>query len=202
MRCRHCGGRITEPLEKVGARCPHCRQPLYERSEAARRRAQASQASSDKRCAVHPSRGSAGACERCGNFMCWLCRTRWNDKVLCLSCAERAVALQREGPVELKTHRRQALWGVILGVLAWGLVLAAIWLFFARGGRNLQTGPAFTALLLGVSSAPLALFGVGLATAAVRLRGNRMRLATCGLVLTAAHLGLLFGVFLLIAWNS
>jgi hypothetical protein len=112
------------------------------------------------------------------------------------------VALQREGPIERKTHRRQALWGVILGVLAWALVLAAGWLFVTRGGRNLQTGPAFTALLLGVGSVPLALFGVGLAAAAVRLRGNRMRLATCGLALTAAHLGLLFGVFLLIAWNS
>jgi hypothetical protein len=160
------------------------------------------QAAGDKRCVIHPSRGSAGACERCGNFMCWLCRTRWNDKVLCLSCAERAVAVQREGPSERKAHRRQALWGMILGLTAWVLVLVAGAIFFTRGGRSLQTGPSFTALLFAVSSVPLALFGVGLATAAVRLRGNRMRLATCGLVLTAAQLGLLFGVFLLIAWNS
>ncbi len=202
MRCRHCGERVTEPLEKVGARCPHCRQPLYERSEAARRRAQASQTSGDKHCAIHPSRGSAGACERCGNFMCWLCRTRWNDKVLCLSCAERAVAVQREGPLERKAHRRQAWWGLVLGVLAWALVLGAGWLFLNHGERSLQTHASSVAMLLAVGSAPLALFGVGLAAAAVRLRGNRMRLATCGLVLTAAHLGVLFGVFLLIAWNS
>ena len=135
--------RCAFPAADMDARCPHCRQPLYERSEAARRRTITAQATSDKRCAIHPSRGSAGACERCGNFMCWLCRTRWNDKVLCLSCAERAVALQREGPIERKTHRRQALAGAVLGVLAWALVLAAAWLFFARGNNRTFRGGQF-----------------------------------------------------------
>jgi hypothetical protein len=202
MRCRHCGDRINEPLEKVGARCPHCRQPLYERSESARRKAMATQAESGKRCALHPSRGSAGACERCGNFTCWLCRTRWNDRVLCLSCTERAVAVQREGPIERKTHRRQAVWGVVFGVVAWLLMLSALWVFLSQGTRTFHTSQASTALLLGVSSVPFALFGIGLATAAARLRGNRMRMAACGLLLTSCHLGLLFGVFLLYAWNS
>jgi hypothetical protein len=81
-------------------------------------------------------------------------------------------------------------------------MISAIWIFYSQGARSFQTSQAFTALLLGIVSVPFALFGIGLATAAVRLRGNRMRLAATGLLLTAGHLGLMFGVFLLIAWNS
>ena len=98
-RCPDCGFRLPGDRNRVGARCPHCRSPLYQPPGRFPREA----ADGEAACVVHPGNVSVGACGRCGNFLCDTCRTRWDDLVLCAACVDRAV---RAGDITLRVEKR------------------------------------------------------------------------------------------------
>jgi uncharacterized membrane protein len=195
MDCRSCGEHIRSDPEAVGARCPRCREPLYERGGGPRLADEPGVNPDAAVCAVHAGNLAVGTCQRCGNFVCRVCRTRWHELPLCLGCVERAVQDNEGDPAEVRGHRRQALWSLILGLLAWGGLVLTGPLLVVAGSRGNEALAVLVMVVTLFSMLPSA-FGVGLGAAAVRGRGDRMILATCGLVLSALHLGTLAGLLL------
>src|SRR5262249_16125509 len=197
LDCRHCGEYLRGDAARFGARCPRCREPLYERPDAVRRQREA-QESLGGVCAVHPGNVAVGPCKRCGTFMCGLCRTRWDDRTLCLACVERLMSGAETSPEDLKAHRWQGLVSVLLGFFAWMLALPVVIVRGFGASHDILVG----LLLLALISFLPSLFGLGQAAAAVRVRGDRMVLATCGLVLNGAQLGTVLGLVLLVIWKQ
>jgi hypothetical protein len=202
IECRHCHKVLSAEEERSGARCPRCREPLYERSAQQQRSYEAAQAET-ARCGTHPNNPSVGTCQRCGNFVCAVCRTRWYDRALCLACVERNLEAKQAGPEDARAHRRQAMLALILGVAAWGLVmLGALPLLLARPNSPGAAGFVTLAGLVTLCSVLPSLFGIGQGAAAIRARGERMLLATCGLVLCGTHLGVFLGLPLFAAFAT
>src|SRR4051812_35197337 len=106
VECRYCGEIYYADAERVGARCRRCHEPLYERREAARATDEATPVG---QCAAHPNNAAVGVCQRCGTYMCALCRTRWHDRTLCPACVLRALDEKEVKPEDVKAHRRQAM---------------------------------------------------------------------------------------------
>jgi hypothetical protein len=145
---------------------------------------------------------AVGTCQRCGNFMCRACRTRWQGRNQCLACAERALLEQATISAAARGHRRQALLSLTFGVIAWGLVLAAVLLGALAGLGSATAGLVIlVAFLLMLSFVP-ALFGAGQGAVAVRARGDTMIIGTWGLVLSACHVGVVSGLLLLALWRQ
>jgi len=194
-RCTNCRGKLDNDRERVGARCPHCCQPLYEEPRDPHR--PPLYGASAARCLVHAGNPAVGPCQRCGNFMCSVCRTRWRNQGVCLACIERALESRESAPAEARAHFRQALLAVLFGLVAWLIVLAASGLLFAGAGE----GPgskgllALAVLLLLFSPLP-SILGVGQGAAAIRVRGDHMILATIGLVLSGLNTGVVLGLFI------
>jgi hypothetical protein len=197
LDCRHCGEYLRGDALRYGARCPRCREPLYERPDAQRRQREA-QESTGSVCAVHPGNVAIAPCKRCGTFMCGICRSRWDDRTLCIACVDRLQAGAEASPDELKAHRWQAVVSVVLGIFGWFLALPVV---IVRGiGSTREVMVAL--LVLAVMSFLPSLFGLGLATAAIRVRGDRLVLATIGLVLTGSQIGTVTGLVLLVIWKQ
>lgn len=195
IECRACGEHIREESDTVGARCTHCREPLYERGGGPRLADEPGVSPDAATCASHAGNLAVGTCQRCGNFVCRVCRSRWHQIPMCLACVERAAKDVDADPEEERTHRRQALWSLVLGLVAWGALVCTAPLMALESGRPNEGLAVLTGMAALFSLLP-ATFGVGLGTAAVRSRGDRMILATCGLVLCAVHLGTLTGLLL------
>jgi len=199
LECRHCGETFREDPEKIGARCVRCRLPLYDRSEALRREENLSK---DAMCGKHPLSAAIGACQRCGGPYCALCRTRWREQTVCLTCAEGTLEELQKGPREMPAQTRRAVGALLLGVMAWAVAVATgflPWLGYPFLALTLGQARDAGALMLGmVTLATLvpALFGVGQAAAAIRMRGQLL-LATAGLCLCGAHLGTMVGLLIL-----
>jgi hypothetical protein len=207
LDCRYCGEYIHDDPEKVGARCPRCREPLYERAGGPRLASEVPPDDDRGLCAAHPENVAVGTCQRCGNFICRVCRTRWEGLSVCPLCLDRALHSEEATPEQVRAHRRQAslsLWG---GIAAWALVAGALLMMLAatasagRRGGDADGSAILGGMLLLSSFAPSA-FGVGLGASAILARGDRMVLATLGLVLSGAHLGILAGMLLLAAWRQ
>jgi O-antigen/teichoic acid export membrane protein len=96
-----------------------------------------------------------------------------------------------------QTHRWQALVSVLLGFGSW---LLASPLVAVRGAGTSQEGTIGMVIVAAVSLLP-SLFGLGLAAAAIRVRGDRMVAATCGLALNGAQIGTVTGLVLLVIWK-
>jgi hypothetical protein len=199
LECRHCGEYLRGDANSFGARCPSCREPLYERSDALRRQRDALE-SRGSICAVHPGNAAVGPCKRCGTFMCGNCRSRWDDRVLCLACVERVMAGKENASEQVKTHRWQALLSVLLGFCGWILAMAVVPFAGLRGAAAHEAMVGL--VMVATASALPCLFGLGQAAAAIRVRGDRMVLATCGLVLTGAQIGTVSGMVLLVLWKQ
>jgi len=124
--CPSCDYPIPDDRERVGARCPNCRDPLYEPPGRFGRPVREGEGA----CSVHPECESVGPCGRCGNFMCETCRTRWREQILCAACVDRALESREAAPEQSRTHFRQALTALVLGVGAWvlGVVGAGSWI--------------------------------------------------------------------------
>jgi hypothetical protein len=148
-------------------------------------------------CAIHQGNVAIGTCKRCGNFYCPVCRTRFHEKVWCLACVERTIGNEEVNPAERNVHGWQALLGLLLGLLAWLMVaLSALPIVVTQG----QGGAESTLVLAGVlvvSSLLPSILGLGQAASAIRTRGTRLTLATFGLVLSGAHVGIFVGMILL-----
>jgi hypothetical protein len=202
-RCRHCGRSVFGSRQEIGARCPYCRQALYEGGGRDRR---GPATASDSRCAVHAANAAVGTCQRCGNFVCSVCRSRWQAHVWCTACVERALEAQEATPEEVRAHFRQALLSLLLGLAAWGSwLVASILIALAIGqGQREEINPAIfgVALLLLLLGCFPAMVGIGQGAAAIRTRGNHMILATTGLLLCGLNIAVLIGLIGLSLWQN
>ncbi len=196
VECRHCRELIN--LEGAGARCPLCRMPLYERAEIPRQKA-GRRHQQTKVCAVHANNVAVGSCERCGAEMCGACRSEWYECKWCTACVERALANDEPPPAETAGHRRLAWLGLGLSLSGWLFAVLAVLILFVPGDGK-ESGAIAGIFLLCGSLLP-AVFALGSASAAVRVRGNRMIPATAGLVLSSSQLGILLGLLLLNIWH-
>jgi hypothetical protein len=206
-RCPSCDYPLPENRERMGARCPSCRDPLYEPPGRFGRPVRAGEAS----CTLHTTNESIGTCTRCGNFYCEICRCNWRGQLQCIACVERALDSGDGSTEKDRTHFRQALRSLVLGLFAWvpaGLLLLGAMLLAAAASSD-KTGPPNQALMflsglcsLGIFGlAVVALFGVGQGAAALRTRGNHMILANFGLILSGLYVGVLVGFVGLRIWS-
>src|SRR5258708_19542380 len=124
-RCPSCREYLPRDRERVGSRCPYCREPLYE-PPYVRLRATEETASL---CAVHPQNASVGTCQRCGNYLCRVCRTRRRDQSLCTACIDRALEAKDLSPEEARAHFPQAFLAITPALTPWALTM--IGFFFA-----------------------------------------------------------------------
>lgn len=193
--CRHCGEFVRGQRDKLPARCPHCREPLFEKA--------GGPVLTDEQypdrgiCSLHPHNVAIGTCRRCGNFFCPVCRTRWHERILCVSCVERFLAGEEKQSEEQKAHSRQAILACVCGLGAWILLVLAVAAIIPAVASPTAIGLLVLALLLVISSFLAALLGLGQAVTAIRTRGQRMFAATSGLVLSGSYLGVCLGILLL-----
>jgi hypothetical protein len=198
--CPSCDYPIPDDRERVGARCPNCRDPLYEPPGRFGRPVREGEGA----CSVHPECESVGPCGRCGNFMCETCRTRWRDQILCAACVDRALESKEAAPEQSRTHFRQAITALLLCVGAWALgvvgFIGAVFVVIAAGGKQTPATMVMAGLIILVMFAAggaVALFGVGQAVAVLRARGGHMILATIGLTVGGLFIGMFVGLFAL-----
>lgn len=169
--CPHC--QVPLPLERVlsGAQdCPACGRPF----EAVRFRPPARQdrvvevgaagPEEAASCAAHRRNAAVASCERCGIFMCALCRTDVEGLAICAPCFERMAA---EGALHSAETRYRNYLGLawasgLLGAIFWfpGLVTGPAAIYYAfRGLRQMSEwgdvggrGRAMAAMAVGVVS--------------------------------------------------
>jgi hypothetical protein len=192
-RCPSCDYPLPPDRERLGARCPNCRDPLYEPPGRVGRPAREGEGA----CAAHPGQEAVGTCGRCGNYFCEVCRTRWRDSILCAACVERAVAAREAAPEQARAQFRQALLAVLLGGGAWGaMILAQLLTLVSKA----QAAVALLVLFLGACSLLMGVLGLGQATAVLRTRGHHMILGTIGLIVSGLFLGVFIGFFTFLLW--
>jgi hypothetical protein len=197
-RCPSCDYPLPEDREPVGARCPSCRDPLYEPPGRFGRPIRAGEAA----CGVHHGNESIGTCTRCGTFYCETCRCNWRGHLLCAACVGKALDNAEGSPEGTRTHFRQALLSLVLGLGAWVLALPLALMI-----RNLlpASDKAVAPNPVAVQLIPLAifgilglvfvaLFGIGQGAAAIRTRGNHLVMANLGLILNGLYVGVLIGL--------
>ena len=202
--CPACRAPIGGERERVGARCPRCRLPLYERPELFKPRV-----TGDNFCSFHPQNPAVGPCQRCGNFQCDLCRTRWHNRALCAACVSRLLEEGAADPQDVRAGRLQSVLALALGIISWVLVLIGIVIIgiavAANGPRGLDAGVILVlgaAVLLMLSSVVPAAFGVGHGAAALRARSSHMILAAVGVILSGLDIGALIGLFTFAYWQN
>jgi hypothetical protein len=131
--------------------------------------------------------------------MCVVCRTRWHEKALCVACVERALASQETTPEEEAAHRRQAQFSMWCAVAAWALlVMGSLPLVALHAGAGNNSLRILSRIVL-LSSLIPALFGIGQAAAALRVRGG-LKPATWGLGLGGSLVGLMIGFLMFNLW--
>jgi hypothetical protein len=198
IECPYCYRVFRQPPEKLGARCPKCKMPLYE--DPARRKKSAEKDHGP--CEQHPESPSIARCTRCDKPMCQTCRTRWHEEPVCPKCVDESIADDEPSPREAQLQTKQAWVSIILGMAAWMLLLltlAPLSMFHqAPVGRMIIF---MTFFLFFVSLVP-AVFGLGHAMSALRLRGDHGKLATFGLGCTGAQLGIAIGIIVLNIWHN
>jgi hypothetical protein len=199
LECPHCYRLFRGEPEKLGARCPKCRQPLFERAPKRR--------PADKDlgpCARHPQSAAVAKCVRCTKLMCVVCRTRWQEEASCPECIELSVASGEPSAQETLRQQRQAWAGVVLAGMGWFMSFLVFWplvsLHSGAGGYtslwiNLGLFFYFTSLVPG-------LVALGQCAAALRLRGPLKQLAAGGLAASGLQIGLLVGIIVLNLWHN
>jgi hypothetical protein len=197
LECPHCYRIFRATPEKLGARCPKCRMPLFERSP--RRRPAEREMG---QCAKHPENTAVAKCVRCGQLICATCRTRWHDEATCPDCVEKSAAAHEPTPQETQRQQRQAWTSLVLSVVGWSTALLLLWplssLHSLTGG--MLSFAVFAGTVFFVFSFIPALLALGQGVSALRLRGTQKVIATCGLAISGAQLGLLVGVVVLNLW--
>jgi len=189
--CRQCRTSFRTPPEKIGARCPKCKAPLFERPDKHPRVVELTA------CAVHPGVDAVETCQRCSKTMCAACRTRWHGEVLCPTCVELSISRAEPNPRELRKQANRAMWSLALAFIGWLLVLFALMLIVSRRQDALGWPIAF-----GLLSLVPALFAVGHGCPVLLSRGPRFQVAATGMITSGLHLGLLSGVLLVNLWHN
>lgn len=193
-RCTYCRAFLGHDYDRVAARCPSCRQPVHEAPRDPHQRVPG--AANDACCAVHASNPAVGNCERCGNFHCTVCRTRWHDRFICVACVERALDTKEGVPAEVRAHLRQAILALVFGGVAWATFILGFILLLQAAALLPRSGMGYAVLgsLMLFGSPPLAALGLGQAVAALRTRGDHMVLATIGLFLSGLQAAVVIGL--------
>jgi hypothetical protein len=198
IECPFCYRVFRQPPEKLGARCPKCRMPFYE-DPAKRRKAPEKDHGP---CRQHPESASIANCSRCNAPVCQTCRTRWHEEAVCPQCVDNSLADDEPSPMEAQMQTKHAWFGVIFGIVAWALLLFTIPMVIQF--HNGTVKPIFLTgtycLFLG-SMIP-AVFGLGFAVSAVRLRGDFSKLAASGLICAGGQLGLILGIIVINLWHN
>lgn len=203
--CPGCDARLPADREGVGARCPSCREPLYEPAGPGTRAA-----ADGEQCAAHPGMAAIGTCSRCGNYLCPVCRTRWQTQALCAACVDRALESGESAPQAAKAGRRQAVLALVFGIAAWAVgglgvllaIFAGVLIGIEAGAGCAVVALMLTAFLLMVVSPALSALGIGQGAAAIRTRAGSLILATLGLVLSALHVGAAIGMACFSVWQN
>lgn len=197
MRCRACHRRLRDDREDLKARCPYCRAALDEASPPRLRTA----GPGDSVCAVHPRSPVVGRCDRCGSFVCTVCKTTWHKTTLCAGCLDHLLDTGQTETGPASSTTRQAVLSLVFGIAAWlvtfgGLILAGIG---AIAGMNV----ALLALanLTMMASSGAGVMGIGLGASVIYSRGEQMILATVGMLLGSLQLGAVLGLFGFSIWQ-
>jgi hypothetical protein len=197
LECPYCFRVFRSTPEKVGARCPKCRMPMYERP--AKRRTPEKNLGP---CAQHPESTAVAGCERCGKLVCVGCRTRWHDEPTCPECIERSLLSDEPTTQENQKQQRQAWMGVVLAATGWFILVLTLWPLSAiHEGTQAKPIPYLTVAIFTLSFGP-PLLALGQTAAALRLRGTHQKLAAWGLGLSGTQIGLAVGVLLLNVWHN
>ena len=197
LECPYCFRVFRTAPEKLGARCPKCRMPMYERP--GRRKAPEHDLGP---CAQHPQSPAVANCARCNRLMCNLCRTRWHDDATCPDCVERSLLSDEPTPQETQRHQRQAWMAVVLGAVGWFILILTLW---PASGLHQGAPSRFLLWLAGglfVISLGPAVLALGQAAAAMRQRGTAHRVAVWGLALSGSHVGLILGLLVMNLWHN
>jgi hypothetical protein len=195
IECRYCRDVFHKPVEKIGARCPTCRMPLFEKDR------QRPPVVDLGPCALHKDNSAVAKCQRCGKMMCVLCRTRWEEEIVCAACLDLSLEKGEASPKLAEAQNRQAAWSVALAVGGWSLLLLTLWPLSALFKGSPERSPAVLTLMLFYGSFFPALFALGQAVACIRVRGKRLSLATWGLSLAGLQLGMCLGILFLNIWH-
>jgi hypothetical protein len=186
---------FREPLEKIGARCPTCRLPLFEKE---RQRAPVVDLGP---CAVHVDNAAVAKCQRCGKMMCAFCRTRWEDEIACVQCVDQSLHDGAASPSQARSRKRQAALSLALAFMGWLVLLLALWPLAALYKGSPDRSPATLTLMLFFGSFFFAVFALGQGIASLRERGPRLAVATCGLSLAGLQLGICLGLMAINLWH-
>lgn len=193
IECRYCRDSFRSAPEKLGARCPTCRMPLYERD---RHKAPAVDVGP---CTLHQDKSAHGKCRRCGKLICSVCRTRWDDETVCPGCLDHILE-NEPSPQLARTQNRQANWSIAAAIMGWLLLVLTLLPLSSLAGDAENQGAASTAGRLFLASFVPAVCALGPGAACIRWRGRRLAVATWGVVLAGAQLGLMLGVMLFSVW--
>lgn len=169
--CPHCQAPIdVETLVAGPQQCPACLRAFEAtRFSPARRRDRVAEVGAAgpqeaASCAAHRRNTAVASCERCGIFMCALCRTEVDRLEVCAPCFERLAAEGglHSAATEYRSYLGMAWMAGIVGAVLWlpGLVTGPAAIYYAmRGLRQMREwgdvggrGRALGALALGVVS--------------------------------------------------
>lgn len=198
IECPFCYRVFRQPPEKLGARCPKCRMPLYE--DPARRKKAPEKDFGP--CEQHPESPSVARCARCDKPICQACRTRWHEEPVCPRCVDESIADDEPSPREAQLQAKHAWTGLVLGFIGWMvllLTLAPLSMFHQAPVRGVVL---FLVYVLFLGSFVPAIFGLGFAASSIRLRGDHGRLATIGLTATGSQLGIAIAFIVLNIWHN
>ena len=198
IECPFCYRVFRQPPEKLGARCPKCKMPLYEDPSKRRKNPEKDYGV----CEQHPDAAAIAKCSRCDKPICQSCRTRWHEEPVCPRCVEESIADDEPSPREAQLQTKQAWTSLILAVAGWMILLMTLVPAQSFPKGQVQPTVVFLTYLLFLGSFVPAVFGLGYAIAAVRLRGDFGKLAACGLVAAGSQLGLAIGVIVINVWHN
>jgi hypothetical protein len=198
IECPYCYRVFRQPPEKLGARCPKCRMPLYE--DPAKRKK--SPEKDYGACAQHPEAASITRCSRCETPICQACRTRWHEESVCPKCVDESIADDEPSPREAQLQTRHAWISVLLGLGAWIVMFMTLAPLSTFPQKPVVSIILFLTYFFFFSSFLPGAFGLGHAVSAIRLRGDHGKLATVGLVGAGSQLGVALAIIVLNIWHN
>lgn len=195
VECRHCRAVFETEPELVGARCPDCKLPLFERNDRPKREIESG------RCAYHPDAFGVHDCPRCDSRICANCRTRWHEESMCLRCVENSIAAAEPHPRETKSLRMQSIRGFVLGLVGAFTFLLGLWILFASRNDPSTGASAWSVLLILLGIVP-GVVALGQGAAVILRRGPLLKLAGSTVALASSQIGLTLGLFLVNFWRN
>lgn len=193
--CRYCRDSFRKPVETIGARCPTCRMPLFEKEK------QRPPVVDLGFCSLHKDNSAVAKCQRCGRMMCSVCRTRWDEEIVCPGCLDLSLQKGDMTPRQEQMQNRAAVWSLLMALGGWFFLLLTFWPLSNLFKGTPERSPANFAGILLVLGALFAVVAIGQAAACIRIRGKRLAIATWGLSLAGLHLGLCLGILFLNIWH-